>query len=586
MARFDDYFIDELTSRADIVDVVSRYAQLTRKGDRLWALCPFHGEKTPSFTVSPEKQLYYCFGCGKGGGVINFIMEIERLDFSEAVEFLAGMFNMELPDRATEKAANYRKRLLEINREAALFYHKNLSLPEGRRAVEYIKKRALLPATVARFGIGAAPDGWDGLCKYLKSRGYSQNEIIEAGLARRGKNGGIYDVFRDRLMFPIIDAKNNVLAFGGRVLEGDGGGQKYLNTGNTPIYSKKDNLFAYNIAKKSKSDKIILVEGYMDAVSLHQAGFDYTVASLGTALTPEQARLMAKTAKEVIIAYDTDKAGTAATERAVSMLTDSGLTVKILRVPGKKDPDEFIRQYGAEEFARVLEKSEEQMDYRLAALKKGLDLTNDEDRIKYIKASAELLSSLRNRIALEVYAGRVAEETGVNRDTVIAEAERIKKAESRAEMKKQHRADINPDRLIQPPRDSGVRYENPAAARAEESLISLITRYPEMAKKIKNRISDKDFTSKNLGGIFSVILKKIEAGVQLNPNILANELSDEDMRLYSKVISSNRPHVQPERELEDLCELILSGRNDGAGEDPLLKIREIKRKRGTEDIDG
>jgi DNA primase len=578
MARFDDSFLDELASRADIVDVVSRYAELTRKGDRLWALCPLHGEKTASFTITPDKQVYYCFGCGKGGGVINFIMEIERLDFTEAVEFLANMYNMELPDRAAEKAVSYKKRLYEANREAARYFYKNLSSPEGQKAVEYIKKRALSPAVVTKFGIGYAKSGWDGLCVHLKSLGFEQNEIVEAGLARRGRNGGIYDIFRDRLMFPIIDAKNNVLGFGGRVLGNTGEGQKYLNTGNTPVYSKKNSLFAYNLAKKSKSDKLILVEGYMDAVSLHQAGFDNTVASLGTALTPEQAKMMARIAKEVIIAYDTDTAGAEATERAAGILADCGLVVRILRVPGKKDPDEFIRQYGAEEFSRVLEKAEEQMDYKLAALKKGLDLNNEDGRIKYIKDASAALSSLNGRIELEVYAGRVANETGVSRETIIAEAKRIRAEKKKEKAAKQHLIDINPDKQIQPPRDSGARYEDPVRARAEENLISLITKYPELGRDIQNRVSEQDFTSKNLGRIFSIIMKKIEAGAQINPNILGKELSAEDIRLYSKIIAANRPHVQPEREIDDLCRVIAFGGNEEAGGDPLIKIRDIKRR--------
>ncbi|PWL49215.1 MAG: DNA primase, partial [Clostridiales bacterium] len=442
MPRFSPQFLDELTARADLAQVVSRYTQLTSRGDRLWALCPFHGEKTASFTVNPEKQLYYCFGCGKGGGVVQFVMDIERLEFKEAVEFLAEMYNMELPQDENEKMVSVRKRILEANRLAARFYFDQLAAQNSREAVEYVRRRALTAATVRKFGIGYAPDTWDALTKFLKSKGFAEHELVEAGLAKKGERS-VYDTFRNRLMFPIIDVKGNVIGFGGRVLSGESKGQKYLNTGNTPVFYKKSNLYAYQLAKKSGSGKMILAEGYMDVVSLHQAGFGYAVASLGTALTEEQARMLAKAADEIIIAYDTDAAGAAATERAVKVLSQvTDKTVRILRVPGGKDPDEFIRTNGAEAFARVLERSEEQMEFRLAALKAGADLKNDEERIAYIRRAAALLAELGSKIETEVYAGRVAEAAGVSRDAVITEVEAVRKKRLRAEQKKRHAEDI------------------------------------------------------------------------------------------------------------------------------------------------
>ena len=510
MPRFSQQFLDELTARADLAQVVSRYTQLTSRGDRLWALCPFHGEKTASFTVNPEKQLYYCFGCGKGGGVVQFVMDMERLEFKEAVEFLAEMYNMELPQDESEKLVSVRKRILEANRLAARFYFDQLAAQRSREAVEYVKKRALSAATVRKFGIGYAPDAWDALTKHLKGRGFAEHELVEAGLAKKGERS-VYDTFRNRLMFPIIDVKGNVIGFGGRVLSGESKGQKYLNTGNTPVFYKKSNLYAYQLAKKSGSGKIILAEGYMDVVSLHQAGFGYAVASLGTALTEEQARMLAKAADEIVIAYDTDAAGAAATERAVKVLSQvTDKTVRILRVPGGKDPDEFIRANGAEAFARVLERSEEQMEFRLAALKAGADLKNDEERIAYIRKAALLLS--------------------------------------------------------------------------EEDLIALVAERPALAREAAARVKREDFTSEELAGIFFKLLQKIQSDENFNVNLFNSELDDGSVRLLSRILAANRPHVNPERELADLCgllsrrRLLAEGGETENGQDPLERIVQMKSR--------
>lgn len=574
MARFDDYFLDELTNRADIVDIVSRYVSLNRKGDRYWGLCPFHGEKTASFSVVPDKQFYYCFGCGKGGGVINFVMDAEHLEFADAVEHLAGLCNMEVPDAGNKKVGDYKKRLCEMNAEAARFFHAKLKEPVGAGAVEYIKNRRLSPSTVTRFGLGYAPPGWNNLSDHLRKLGYSNSEMIEAGLVRKSERG-VYDVFRDRLMFPIIDHRGNVLAFGGRVMQGDGNGQKYINTGNTPIYSKKNTLYAYNIAKKTAEKQMILVEGYMDAVSLHQAGFTNTVASLGTALTEEHAKMLSRTVNEVVIAYDTDKAGTAATERAIGVFGENGISIRILRVPGGKDPDEFIKLNGPEEFRRVLSGAEQQMDYRLAAAKNGIDLKSDDGRIAYLKAAGKLLSELTSRIELEVYAGRVAEETGVSRETVMAEADRLRKSAFAAEKKKRHVTDVNPERAVQPPRESGVRYSDPMKARFEEELLSLLFESPELCERASELVKPENFTSPELGRIYSALISRTEKGETADANALSAILSPEDMRLMGKLLAADRPHSGTEKELGDICGKISDRQGDSG--DPLMDIRNRKR---------
>ena len=363
---FSQDFLQELSDRNPIEDVVGEYVQFTkRSGQNLFGLCPFHSEKTPSFSVSPSKQIYHCFGCGKGGSVINFIMEIENLSFPEAVEFLARRAGMKVPEQQSDPGKPKRDRLYALNRDAARFFYEQLSTPAGAAAVDYMLRRGITPGTARRFGLGCAPESWDALCSAMKEKGYTERELYDAGLVRRGKKGGVYDAFRGRLMFPVIDVRGNVIAFSGRAL-GDVE-PKYLNSPETPVFSKSHNLFGLNLAKKSKSGYIILVEGNIDVVSLHQAGFDSAVASLGTSLTPEQARLISRFKQEVVIAYDADEAGKKAAQRAIGILEKLELKVRVLTVRGAKDPDEFIKAKGPEAFQNLLAESENHVEYRCRA---------------------------------------------------------------------------------------------------------------------------------------------------------------------------------------------------------------------------
>ena len=337
---FSDSFLNELISRNDIEDVISGYVQLTkRSGSNLFGLCPFHSEKTPSFSVSPDKQIYHCFGCGKGGGVINFIMEIENLSFPDAVAFLAKRVGMEVPDDDTPKELrNKRTRLLELNKDAARFFYDMLSTPAGAGALSYIKKRGISRQMAMNFGLGAAPDSWNALLDSMSSKGYTHQEMFEAGLIRKSRTGsGFYDYFRNRLMFPVIDVRGSVIGFSGRAL-GDNE-PKYLNSPDTPVFNKSRCLFALNLAKRSKQGMLILSEGNIDVIALHQAGYDCAVASLGTSLTSDQARLMTRYTDQVVIAYDADNAGVKAAQRAIPILEKAGLNVKVLTIPGAKDPD-------------------------------------------------------------------------------------------------------------------------------------------------------------------------------------------------------------------------------------------------------
>ena len=359
---FPQPFLDALIDRNPIDEVVGQYVSLTRRGSNLFGLCPFHSEKTASFSVAPDKGIYYCFGCHAGGGVVNFIMQIEGLDFPDAVRFLAKRAGMEVPeDEAYHSQYQKQERLWALCKDAARFFRQQLFSPVGKPAQAYIQKRALSMDTVKRFGLGFSPDAWATLTDTMKEKGYRLDELIDAGLSIRGKNGGVYDRFRNRLMFPIIDIRGNVIGFGGRVM--DDSTPKYLNSPETLIFNKRKNLFALNVARKSKQGRIILTEGYMDAIALHQYGFDCAVASLGTSLTEEHANILAKYTNQVILTYDGDEAGQNATRRAIPMLEKTGIQVRVLRMQGAKDPDEFLKKYGAQRFEVLLDSCQNPVSY-------------------------------------------------------------------------------------------------------------------------------------------------------------------------------------------------------------------------------
>ncbi len=529
---FPETFLTELVERSDIVDVVSGYVRLGKKsGSNMFGLCPFHSEKTPSFSVSPDKQIYHCFGCGKGGGVINFIMEIENLSFPEAVEFLAKRAGMTVPEQTNDAESRKRARMLELNRDAARFFHSCLVSREGAPGQEYMQRRRISAPVATRFGLGYASDSWDSLRNAMEAKGYSDKEMFEAGLVRRGKSGGFYDTFRSRLMFPVIDVRGNVIGFSGRIL-GDGE-PKYMNSPETLVFSKSRNLFALNLAKKSKSGYIILSEGNIDVVSLHQAGFDSAVASLGTSLTAEQARLISRYTDKVIIAYDNDGAGAKAAQRAIGILEKLDLKVKVLRMDGAKDPDEYIKLKGADAFRRLIEGAEGQVEYRLASVAAKYDLSLDEQKIAFLKEATELLASLPGKMERDVYSRRVADMAGVKPDAVLSETESRRKRRVRRAEKDFSRDNTRPERQSQPEKRE-FRYENPASALAEEGVIRLLSLEPEL---IKHPLpAPEEFSSSVLGHIFSVIKTRVEAGQTVNPPALSGELSADEMSLLVAIM--------------------------------------------------
>lgn len=526
-------FKDELVARSDIVDVVSDYVTLTPKGGSFWGLCPFHGEKTPSFHVLPDRQLYHCFGCGKGGGVISFVMDVENLPYIDAVRLLAKRAGMEVPEDGMDQGRQrQRSRLLALNKEAARFFHSQLHSPVGQGGLQYLQNRGLSRGTMTRFGLGFAPDSWDSLIRAMAQKGFEKRDLLDAGLAVSNKKGGIYDRFRGRVMFPIIDLRGDVIGFGGRVL-GDGT-PKYLNSPDTPVFNKSRNLFALNLAKNTKQGRLLLTEGYMDTISLHQAGFDCAVASLGTSLTADHAKLLSRFTKEVILCYDGDTAGVQAANRAIPMLEKTGLKVRVLQITGAKDPDEFIKTFGREAFARLLDRSENYVAYNLKQLQASFSLEDPLQRSEFARAGAELLAELDSPVEREVYAGQLAQQTGVGKDAILQEIKRCRSQRLWKARKKQARRTLTPVNQVQP-KDRRMRYDNPRSARAEEGILRLLMLDGSLAKAADG-LTPEQFSSPVLGKIYGVLLSHLSQGRPLQLGALEGELEEREITLLAEIL--------------------------------------------------
>ncbi|MGN8875723.1 DNA primase [Pseudoflavonifractor sp. HCP28S3_F10] len=573
-------FIDELVARSEISDVVSSYVHLTRKGNNLWGLCPFHSEKTPSFSVSPEKQIYHCFGCGKGGGVISFVMEMENLPFVEAVRLLAQRAGMEVPESGGSESYRRRKeRLLALNKEAARFFHAKLRSPEGAAGAEYLfRKRGLSQGIVTRFGLGVAPDGWDNLIRAMQEKGYTKRELLDAGLAVDNKKGRVYDRFRNRVMFPIIDLRGEVIGFGGRVL--DDSTPKYLNSPDTVIYNKSRNLFALNIAKKSKLGRIILTEGYMDTISLHQAGFDCAVASLGTSLTAEHAQLLSKYTKEAVIAYDGDGAGVKAAQRAIPILEKTGIQVRVLQMRGAKDPDEFIKKFGREAFAKLLDQSENHIDYRLRQIQVKYDLEDDAQRVEFLREAAAMLSTLSSPVEREVYGAKAAAAAGITAEAMAQEVKREYYRRVKQAKKQQERKDLTPAAQLQP-REYGIRYANMRSGRAEEGVLRLMLLEPGLFRETGS-LTAEQFSVPVLGKVYGLLQKRFQEGRSTQLAALAGELTPEEMSHLAAILDRPEDLANSQQALRDYISIIQTEALKRTGEnqmDPLLAAREKYREK-------
>lgn len=575
---FPEAFLDELIARNPIEDVVSQYVNLKRSGSNLFGLCPFHGEKTPSFSVSPDKGIYYCFGCHKGGSVINFEMEIEGLSYPDAVRALAKRAGLEVPeDEQYQSRYRQQERLWALHKEAARFFHSRLYAPIGANALQYATGRGMPKSILTKFGIGYAPDSWTDLADYLRSKNYTDQELRDSGLVTVSqKNGNLFDRFRDRLMFPIIDVRGNVIGFGGRIMNSsDKSAAKYLNSPETLIFNKRKNLFALNLAKKSKLGYLILVEGYMDAIALHQYGFDCAVASLGTALTEDGANLLSRYTDQVVLIYDGDEAGQNATQRAIPILEKAGLQVKVLKMRDAKDPDEYLKKFGADRFRILLEESANRVEYQLNAILKKYDLRDDEQKVQYLQESAGLIGSLSSAVQREVYGGRVAEAAGISEDAMKLEVNRALKRRTYQEKKKQEKIDLSPARNLQP-KEKSIRYSNLRSARAEEMIIAQVLREPALFAQIPD-LQPELFSSEFLGRAFRQLRDRYHQGLDVSLGGLSDFTAEEMSHLAG--ISQQQGPVN-ERSLLDCADIIREEyqKSQTKTEDDLMRFREKLQK--------
>lgn len=525
---FPASFIDELVARNPIEDVVGQYVSLRRSGGNLFGLCPFHGEKTASFSVAPDKGIYYCFGCHKGGGVINFQMEVEGLSYPDAVRSLAKRCGMQVPeDEEYQSRYQAQERLWALHKEAARFFHSQLYSPVGKQALEYALGRGMTKSILTTFGVGYAPDSWDSMVKAMRAKGYTDQELIDSGLVTKSqKNGNLFDRFRDRLMFPIIDVRGNVIAFGGRIIKKDDNAAKYLNSPETLIFNKRKNLFGLNLAKKSKQGSLILVEGNVDVVALHQFGFDNAVASLGTSLTEEQATLMTRYADQIILIYDGDKAGQNATQRAIPILEKAGLQVKVLQIKDAKDPDEFLHKFGADKFKLLLEGSSNRVEYQLNTIAKKYDIREDDQKVKFLQESADLIATLSSAVQREVYGARVAEVAKISLDAMKMEISRAWKRRIGKEKKKQEKIDLSPAQNLQP-KSRSIRYDNMKSAMAEEGIIALALRDPALLDQV-GELKESYFSSPLLGRVYGQLKQRHDRGFEVSVAVL-EDLTPEEM---------------------------------------------------------
>lgn len=580
--------INEIKYRNDIETAVSQYVNLKRRGKNLVGLCPFHSEKTPSFTVYPENGSFYCFGCGAGGDVFTFTGLIENLDYIESVKLLAERSGVALPqDGYDDSMQKLKNTIYDINRDTARFFHSYLMSPDGKWALDYLYGRGLTLKTIKHFGLGAAPDSWDALIKHLKSKGYRESDMIAANVVGKSQRGSLYDRFRKRVMFPIINIRGNIIAFSGRAMPGeDKQGGKYVNTADTPVYKKSANLFGMNFAKNACAERVILVEGNMDVISLHQAGFTNTVAPLGTAFTTEQANLLARYTKEIVLMLDADAAGQKAIKRATELLQNTGLSVRVVVIPDGKDPDEYIKKNGTDRFSALLSGAVSDMEYKLLTAAAGIDLASDDGRLKYLAAAAEIIAEDEDIMARDVYIGKMCEKYGVSRTALTAKVEEIRRKNRRVKKQKEitdiirpkfTKDDINPERR-----------SSPKGTAAEETLIAVLLKHPDLYKKAKSELPpEKMITSLNRR-IYEIIIETLDSGRSLDISLFAQRLIPAEIGYLVALQNGDKADKNAEIVLRDCIRVILEediisagGQKDATVEDwaeNLKNIIDIKAK--------
>ena len=576
-------YIQELVARNDIYDTISRYVSLQRAGRLYKGLCPFHSERSPSFMVYPETQSYYCFGCGAGGDVIKFTMEMNSLSYIEAIRFLAQQCGMPMPDE-DDGQAKLKSRILQMNKLSARFFYDTLNSEAGRNARKYLRDRQLSDKTIVNFGLGYAPAEWQGLTNYLRSKGFTDEEMVRGYLAARNKNGNLYDIFRDRVMFPIIDLRGNVIAFGGRRM-GDEGGPKYLNSGDTPVFKKSNGLFALNLAKKSGKDSFILAEGYMDVIAMHQAGFNNAVATLGTALTSQQARLIGDYAKKVIISYDSDEAGQKATRRAMEIFEKEDVTVQVLQMTGAKDPDEYIKKYGAQRFEMLLEGANSALDFQLLKLKSQYDIQNAEQRVEYLTKACDVLAGLTNPIQQDVYCTRLANETSTDKASIKLQIDRARTKNRRKETKKKEQELLRSGVGRQIKVDYRQKGNTMPKAYAQQQIISALVRDNSLYSMVSQQLKPENFTDSDMRAAYTAFSQLIEQNIAVDYPTLKYHMPEDSAQALAGIIARNNEIIITGKDVQMHIENLLTAKlsqseaSEKTIDDLAQRIKSLKEKK-------
>lgn len=579
--KTNDEFLYRLRTANPIDTVMGAYVNIIRRGRNYICSCPFHSEKTPSCTVFTDTQSFYCFGCGAGGDVITFIMKIENLDFTEAVKLLAQRSGLEIPKENSRDSqlAKRKTRIYEMNRLAANFFYTQLIKGSDKSGLRYFADRKLSPQTIKKYGLGYAPDSWNALTDMLRSKGYSDDEITDAWLGSRSKKGNIFDIFRKRVMFPIIDLRGNIIGFGGRVL--DNSQPKYLNTGATPVFDKGSNLFSMNFAKNADTKRLILCEGYMDVIAVNQAGFENVVATLGTAITPDQARLMSHYAEEVVIAYDSDGAGQKATQKAINHFADVGIRTRILRMNGAKDPDEYIKKFGRDRFKMLIDGSDDANDFMLDKCEEGLDLSTEAGRVELLKRASKVLAAIESPLEREVYISRTSRKCDIPTEVLKTHINGLLKKNSRTEKMSEwrnitskaaySRDDLNPE-----------AQDHKKEAKAEENIIYFLLKHPAEAAEIEKNAPPDIFITALNRKIYTALLEKMKISEKFTLSLLAGEFSDEEMGRISRIDVTNREFTINRSVFADCINVLKSYRSSDSknmSDDDLRKLFKSKSKK-------
>ena len=572
---YSDDFLEQLREACPMETIAGNYVNLIRRGRHYVCNCPFHSEKSPSCTIFPDTQSFYCFGCGAGGDVITWVRRMENLEFTDAVKQLAEKSGLQVPnDREADRRAQLRTRIFAINRETANFYFRNLVAGNDKRGLQYFVSRQLKPETIKKYGLGYAPDSWNTLTDHLLKKGFTEEELLAANVAHRSGKGNLYDAFRGRVMFPIVDTRGAVIGFGGRVL--DDSQPKYLNTAKTPVFDKGRNLFSLNFAKDSSSTHMILAEGYMDVIAINQAGFSNVVATLGTAITPEQARKLTQYAKEMIIAYDSDGPGQQATQKAINRFSEVGMPSRILHMTGAKDPDEFIKKYGSERFRRLLEQAGDAINFRLDRCENGLDTSTESGKVQLLKRVVSVLAEIQNPLEREVYLSRTANKWEISAEVLHQQVDRTIRSKRRLEATKEWKDII--EHTVRPEPQQPQSGNHLRERKAEERILFYILSKPEESAWIVDEIKPEQFSSALFQQVLNAFQESVRQQTSFSLSSMGDVLSEGEMGKLSGIAARNQEVPVTKEEVQDCIRALHPGVPETVEtNDDLLKLIQKKQ---------